>query len=275
MLRQTNAYRTGLEARGLSIVLLSVCLTLKARTSVEKIFKSISSRLSWIIETEQSAEFKQWYFGELSNSQSSRLSSLLPLCRRMVPFGHTDRLLNSLVGDSLKNQIRVWEYLCTPNPAESTGTVTKCSVPALATQNSIDNFKITGEQYLMDGPSRAIPPWPWPSGWFPSEWVDQRRPQLLLRHCFEGRLHWKHTSMKSSTSWAGWLGSSSSDCSSSKGRKMVTPTWIYSLSVKKFMKDETTIVILQVWSKSINATDSSVQALALAWLKKSRSEAIK
>ncbi len=41
------------------------------------------------------------------------------------------------------------------------------------------------------------------------------------------------------------------------------------------MKDETTIVILQVWSKSINATDSSVQALALAWLKKSRSEAIK
>jgi hypothetical protein len=57
-----------------------------------------------------------------------------------------------LVGDPSKNQIRVCGYLCTPNPAESTGTVTKCSVPALATQHSIDNFKITGEQYLMGTP---------------------------------------------------------------------------------------------------------------------------
>lgn len=66
-------------------------------------------------------------------------------------------LITSLVGDSTKNQIRVCGQLCTPNVADSTGTVTKCSLPALATQYSIDNFKIIGEQYLMGVPFSSNP----------------------------------------------------------------------------------------------------------------------
>lgn len=61
-------------------------------------------------------------------------------------------LLKNLVADSSKNVVRVCSQVCTVDKAASTENFVKCTLPALATENSIDNFKIVGESYLFGTP---------------------------------------------------------------------------------------------------------------------------
>jgi hypothetical protein len=55
-------------------------------------------------------------------------------------------------GEASKNSIRVCGQVCSVSPSDSTSAVTKCTVSALPTTQSIDKFSIVRESYLMGVP---------------------------------------------------------------------------------------------------------------------------